>query len=49
MAELKGKILAGKILVSPQEAEEKTPKRDHYPRFSKGKTTTRKSSVGWSS
>ena len=24
MAELKGKILAGKILVSPQEAEEKT-------------------------
>jgi chaperonin GroES len=39
MAELKGKILAGKILVQPQEAETKTASGIIIPDSAKGKTT----------
>ena len=38
MTELKGRILAGKILVQPQEAVEKC-RRDYHPQLSQGKTT----------
>ena len=44
MADLKGKILAGKILVEPMAAEAKTASGIIIPDSAKRKTTTRKSS-----
>ena len=41
MANIKGQVNAGKVLVKPFPGRGKNSKRNYYPRFSQGKTTAR--------